>query len=407
METTTLESSLIEAMEKFEIIDAHEHLPPEQSRTETPVDVFTLFSHYTRGDLAVAGMSEAQYESLFNQDMPLERRWETFRPYWEQIRWGSYAKAALLAAKKFYGFGDINEDTYRPLSEAMREANTPGIYERVLGNACNIKTALTQCGMTDLGSPLLTPVMPMVYEMETWEDVSRPSFAPEATVRSLDDYVDALRSYIVRVQAEGAVGLKMKSNPYGEPNREEALGAFDRLSKGASLPEANPLRDYVVDQAIAFATERDMVIAVHTGYWGDFRELDPLHMIPLLQRHPETRFDIYHLGYPWVRESLMLGKGFPNVWLNFCWTHIISQHFAADALDEAVDLVPMNKIIAFGGDYGVPVEKIYGHLAMAREDIAAVLARRIRAGQMTEEQALELARKWFWDNPKELYKLHV
>jgi hypothetical protein len=44
---------------------------------------------------------------------------------------------------------------------------------------------------------------------------------------------------------------------------------------------------------------------------------------------------------------------------------------------------------------------------MAREDIAEVLARRIRAKQLTESQALELARKWFWDNPKELYGLKV
>jgi predicted TIM-barrel fold metal-dependent hydrolase len=150
-----------------------------------------------------------------------------------------------------------------------------------------------------------------------------------------------------------------------------------------------------------------MVIAVHTGYWGDFRQLDPLHMIPLLQRHQNAKFDIYHLGYPWVREALMLGKGFPNVWLNFCWTHIISQRFAIAGLDEAIDLVPMNKILVFGGDYSTGVEKVYGHLVMAREDIAEVLARRIRKGHISESQAMELIRKWFWDNPKDLYSLDL
>ncbi len=103
----------------------------------------------------------------------------------------------------------------------------------------------------------------------------------------------------------------------------------------------------------------------------------------------------------------MLGKGFSNVWLNLCWTHIISQRFVVAALDEAIDLIPMNKLLAFGGDYGLPVEKVYGHLTMAREDIAQVLARRIAARQMTESQALELSRKWFWDNPRALYRLEV
>ncbi|HIJ66029.1 MAG TPA: amidohydrolase family protein [Candidatus Hydrogenedentes bacterium] len=410
MESNALEKSLIEGMEQLEVIDCHEHLGPEKNRTGAEVDVFTLFAHYTRGDLAVAGMTDAQYASLFNRDIPLEHRWALFAPYWEHIRWGSYARAALLAAAKFYSVDDINEKTYQPLSEAIQKANTPGIYERVLKKACNIRTALTQCGSTDLGgTPLLTPVMPMIYPTETWEALTRPPFGSEAPVRTLDDYVDAMRRYVLKVKGEGAVGLKMMANPFETPDREPALSAFARLRDGneTALPPQNPLRDYVIDQIIAYATEQDLVVCVHTGYWGDFRQLDPVHMIPLLMRHPKTRFDIYHLGFPWMRQALMLGKGFPNVWLNLCWTHVISQRFVVTALDEAIDLIPMNKLLAFGGDYGIPVEKVYGHLVMAREDIACVLARRIQAGQMTEAQAIELAKKWFWDNPKELYRLNV
>jgi predicted TIM-barrel fold metal-dependent hydrolase len=412
MKLNDIEKALLRAIEDFDIIDCHEHLRPEKVRTGAAVDVFTLFSHYTRGDLIVAGMSEATYQALFNRDIPLDRRWTLFAPYWEQIRWGSYARAALLAAQRFYGVEDINEKTYQKLSEAMAKANTPGLYQRVLGDACKIRTALTQCGSTDLGgTPLLTPVMhmPMIYDVESWEAVSRPLCEPGATVRTLDDYLDAMRRYVLRVKAEGAVGLKMRSNPYQAPSRHEALSAFEQLRSGAAprLPIPNPLRDYVVDETIAFAARQGLVICVHTGYWGDFRTLDPLHMIPILQRHPQARFDIYHLGYPWVRETLMLGKGFPNVWLNLCWTHIISQQFVIAALNEAIDLIPMNKLLAFGGDYEVPVEKVYGHLVMAREDIARVLAQRIEQGRMTEDDALTLARKWFWENPKELYGLHL
>jgi len=407
MRLSPLEQSLADAMSQFEIIDCHEHLGPEKGRVGQPVDVFTLFAHYTRGDLSVAGMSEAEYQSLFNRDLPLERRWAAFRPFWEQIRWGSYARAALLAAEHFYGVADINDETYQPLSEAMQAANTPGLYQRVLREACHIRVALTQCGSTQLESDLLVPVMPMIHDVESWPALVHPPFEPEATVRTVDDYLDATRRYVLRVKAEGAVGLKMMSNPYQSPSRQEALAAFEQLRSGAAswLPVPNPLRDYIVDQTIAFAASQDLVIAVHTGYWGDFRVLDPLHMIPLLQRHPQARFDIYHLGYPWMREALMLGKGFPNVWLNLAWTHIISQRFVLVALDEAVDVIPMNKLLAFGGDYAVPVEKVYGHLQMARENIARVLATRITEGQMTEEQALTLARKWFWDNPRELYRL--
>jgi predicted TIM-barrel fold metal-dependent hydrolase len=414
-----LEQRLVAALEQMEIIDAHEHLDTEARRVQTRVDVFTLFAHYTRGDLRVAGMSETDYNATQNPDLPLDYRWRLFAPYWERIRWGSYARAALIAAQKFYGADDINEKTYAAISERMAQANKPGIYQLVLGEACKIRTALSQCVRTDLGTPLLTPVMPLVTEMETWDQVCRPTvndwrgnprlMDSSASVRTLDDLVAANRAYIVAVKSEGAVGLKMASNPYQSPSRAEAQGCFEQLCKGQvqSLPYRNPLRDYVVDEMIRFAGEQDLVVAVHTGYWGDFRTLDPLHMIPILERHPRVRFDLYHLGYPWVRESLMLGKGFANAWINFCWTHVISQKFAQDGLDEAIDLLPMNKIIGFGGDYHLPVEKTYGHLVMAREDIARVLAARIERKQMTEEQATALARKWLWDNPVELYRLKV
>lgn len=411
-----IKNNLLEALGNFEIIDCHEHLPPEKNRLESRVDIFTLFSHYTHYDLLNAGMNEADYQSLYDRSISLGCRWKKFEPYWKQIRRGSYARAVLLAVQRFYGFNDINDKTYQPLSEAIQEANKPGIYERVLRDACKIRTALTQCGSTDLGTPLLTPVMPMVYEMETSDALLHPVFAPGTTIQTLDEYLKAVGEYVLRVKSEGAVGLKMVSGPYGEPSRSEAVSFFEKIKSGKEkipicqfpdFPRPNPLRDYIIDWTIRFASEQDLVITVHTGYWGDFRQLDPLHMIPILKRHPKARFDLYHIGYPWVRETLMLGKGFPNVWLNFCWTYIISQHFAMEALDEAIDLIPMNKILGFGGDYSIPVEKVYGHLFMAREVIAEILANRIQNKQFSESEAITLARKWLWDNPKELYRLRI
>lgn len=414
MKILELEKRLFEGLSEMEIIDCHEHLPPEEDRLKKPADVFTLFSHYTHYDLLRAGMSEESYQSLFNRDIPLETRWKYFVPYWEKIRHTSYSKAVLLTAEKFYGHNDINEKTYHSVSEAVRQANKPGLYEKVLRKTCKIKTCLTQCGRTDLGTDLLTPLMPLVYDLENPDALLHPPFDKNAPVRNLDDYLDAVARYIIRVKKEGAVGLKTVSNPYGAPNRKEAAAVFEKIVSGEQIitrvewplyPVPTPLRSYIVDQAIKLAGAQNLVVAVHTGYWGDFRQLDPLHMIPILMRHPNVRFDIYHLGYPWLRETLMLGKGFSNVWLNFCWTSILSQRFARAGFNEALDLIPSNKILAFGGDYGLPVEKVYGHLVMARQDVANVLAKRIEEGRMDEEQALKIAYGWFRSNPEYLYNL--
>jgi hypothetical protein len=101
------------------------------------------------------------------------------------------------------------------------------------------------------------------------------------------------------------------------------------------------------------------------------------------------------------------GKNFPNVWLNLCWLYAISRQGAISAIDELLDLVPVHKVMGFGGDYRIAVEKVYGHLAMAKEALARVFAARIKEGYMTEKQALDIINRWLFNNPKELYGLSV
>jgi len=410
-----IETDLMKEIEQFEVIDAHEHLrPEEQWMGREEVDVFTLFSQYTPGDLIRAGMSGKQLKSLSDRTIPLQKRWNTFKPFWQQIRAGSYSRAALLAVKRIYGFDDIDDKTYQPLSDAIKKANKPGLYKRILRDTCNIRTCLTQCDQTKLGTDMLTSVMSLEKwwvpnNLETWENIEHPLMDHTATVKSLDEFIEVRNNMMLRYKTEGAVGLKMCARPFETPDKAKAIDAFNKLRDGKIkvLPRPNPLRDYVIDQSIAFAAKQDLPVAVHTGVWWDFRNLNPLHMITMIQRHPKAKFDIYHLGFPWVRQCLMLGKGFLNVWINFCWTQVISQRCSMDALDEAIDLLPANKIIAFGGDYQTPVEKIYGHLVMARENIVRVLAKRVEKKEMTMTQALEMAHKWLFDNPNELYKLNL
>jgi hypothetical protein len=411
MQAQEIEMALVRAIEEFEVIDCHEHLGPEATRTGRAVDAFDMMLSYPRLDLLSAGMSPQEFESLLDKRLPLERRWSLLKPYWERIRWGSYAEVVRLSIEKLYGFDDITDETYRPLSEAMARANTPGIYERVLRDVCRVRTALTQCGTTQTGTPLLTPTVAAGYRFSqtdpypyqlllTREQLVSPRWAPDGEIGSLDAYVEAFRGFLGRSKAEGAVALKIPAIRTGPPDRAEAESACSKLLNGQEpcLPGVNPLQDYVLDQMVGAATGLDMVVAVHTGYWGDFRNVDPLNLIPLVQRRPDARFDVYHLGYPWPRQALMLGKRFPNVWLNFCWMHAISPRCT----------VPVNKILAFGGDYSAPaVEQVYGHLVLARRNIARALAGQVNGGRMSEAQALGIARQWFWHNPRDLYRLNV
>ncbi len=412
MNYTSTEKKLLKELEDMEIVDAHEHLPPEPVRTSAKVDVLTLFSHYTGTDIITSGMSPGDHKKLFDHDIPLEQRWKLFRPYLDHIRFGSYSRPAFIVAKDFYGHDDITDDNYKELSERIAEDNKPGIYKKILRDKCNIRVCLTQSGRTDYDLDLLIPLMPMgtYWGIKSLEDLKAKSEELGVDVSDLESYLVLARKGIEKWKSEGAVGLKMASRPTVDLDRKIAENVLKKILKGedpAEMEGSDHLRDFLMHQLMDIAAELDIVVAVHSGMWGDFRTLDSKHMISIFPQHPDTRFDLYHMGMPSVRDTGVIGKNFPNVWLNLCWCHIISPKMTCSALDEWIDLVPMNKIIGFGGDYGHPVEKVYGHLKMAREDIALVLGGRIDRGLMKFEDAVSIARRWLWENPKGLYKLNI
>jgi len=51
------------------------------------------------------------------------------------------------------------------------------------------------------------------------------------------------------------------------------------------------------------------------------------------------------------------------------------------------------------------VQKVYGHLVLAREVVASALADRVEAGDFDRDYALHVAKLWFHDNPSRVYKL--
>lgn len=148
-----------------------------------------------------------------------------------------------------------------------------------------------------------------------------------------------------------------------------------------------------------------MVAAIHTGVWTDINKMNPELIFGIVERHPDTMFDIYHLGMPYVRECAFLGKNYPNVYLNLCWSHSVSEQMTIQAMHELIDLVPQNKIIGFGGDLKTAPEHIWGQLQVAKENMALVFAERVYRGRMGMEDAKDLLRRWMYENAADLYKI--
>ena len=406
------EAKLLEASTELPVIDAHEHLVTEKVRISRRIDFFMLFSHYTRDDFRSAGMPIQTYERLRDdQDMRLEEKWAAFSPFYPLIRYGSYARPASIWLQDVLGYGGLTERNYKEVSDRLQESNREGLYHRVLRDMCGIRTALVaNSTYREYDFDLLKPLWRLIDY--TQED-SYIRFLHETSdhgPQHVEAYLDWMEADFEEYMGMGGIGIKAMCFPYAETPIQEAdriLRKWREDGKHAAIsPEENMrLTSVIYDRAFRLAEQKRVPVAVHSGVWGDFRNSQPAHLIPMATDHPMVSFDLFHLGMPYVREAVMIGKMFPNVSLNMCWNTIVSPEQTVRMLDECMDMIPINNIIAFGGDYRLPVEKVYGHLKMARGVVARVLAKRMSRGQLDLAEALRIAGMWFYENPMKIYHL--
>ncbi len=421
MEMDALAQELFAELEAMPTIDAHEHLPTEPDRLKKPYDFYSLFQHYCAADLISAGASPADMAFFADRSAPLEQRWRRFSPFLSAIRTGSYARSALLVVRDLLGLPDLNDDTYQAVSERLQALSQPGLYDRILRERCNLR-AVIECWTYGQ-----TPFPEYFYHLAPGPDVidltSRAMLEQlgERTGRSIHSLADALECVTLQVERWRAdplvVGIKSahayrRTLGFQKVTRHEAETIFNRIPSALghtlSNQEIVPLQDFFMYELVARAEAVGLPMVIHTGLQaGNFRRLpdaNPLLLQPLLEEFPRARFDLFHGGMPWVREIAVLAKYFPGVYLNMAWMHIISPAQARSALGEWLDLVPNTKIFGFGGDYNI-VEKVYGHLKMARQNIARVLAEKVGEGAFSRSEAGLVARRLMFDNPNEFYRL--
>jgi hypothetical protein len=88
-----------------------------------------------------------------------------------------------------------------------------------------------------------------------------------------------------------------------------------------------------------------------------------------------------------------------------CWAHIVAPEMVVASLKEAIDMIPLNKVFAFGADFVTFIESVYGHLHMARENVAIALGDRVDRRLMGLDEAKQILKAWFYDNPRDFYRV--
>jgi len=428
---------------KIRIVDSHEHLPPEENRIRTHVDSLNFFldSGAQLDDLSTAGMSKETLTIICNRNIPFKERWHHFEPYLEKIRNTGYTKAFKIAVHDIYGIQELNSKSFINLNEKIKVLMKKGLYRWVLQDKAKIdyvvnQGQLLQAPETALEGPVENYIFPLAL-FDNLVMIKNPTdleYIHQQTgmkIQSLQDLINAITKYFNTIQAK-IVGLKFslayqRSLHFEHPSLEEAEEGFKEvmqteplktksrkhillLNSGQSSSENDKyeikmLQDFLMNHILELSGESGLPVQFHSGLLGGIGQIlthsNPILMNKLFIQHKKTKFIILHC-FPYCDESGALAKMFPNVFIDMTWLNVISPKSAQLALSKWIDLLPINKIIAFGGDER-RVEVSYGNSVIARETIARVLWEKVVSGDLLSKRVSLIAQKLLRENAYELY----
>lgn len=415
MASTLLRQRILTELEAIKTVDCHSHTMPRSDyyRSGGGFDLFSLMAYFGRDIQSTGGDIYAGTETD-------DERWERLKPVLAKARNVSYWRHNIVVYKALFGLADneLTDDNWRAVNNAIREKTSdPDWYDHVTREVCGLETQVRNIPWYESWEPeYFTAILRMESALQLHEKETREALQKHVNVpiHNLYQAQAALRKLTEQYVAKGVIGIKLAhaytrtlhALPVAE---EEAERLFIRVMEADHLEngEIKVLQDYFIFYLADMAREMGLIFQIHTGVqtnWGNIPDSDPLLLIPLLKSFPEVRFDLFHAGYPYSRELGMLGKHFPNVWLNMAWMYVISIAASRQLLTEWIDLVPGYRLLGFGSDVHFP-EMIYGHLAMARACMADVLAAKVEQDFLSEEEAVSLARRMFRDNAMALYGL--
>ena len=413
----------------LKIIDTHEHLPAFESMRAPTSDVLMEYlRQYFTVDLITAGLPRSEFAKIHAKDLSIGEKWSIVAPYWNIARNTGYGQALDISAKALYDVKRIDGSTIEELNSKFLEARQKGgMFRKILKELCNTET----CVLDDLAKPggieadkefftTVCRINPWIElgnhtGIEYLEDLSG------ARIAGFSDLLDACKAYLQNIYDAGCRVYKLavaysRSLKFMRRTYAEAEAAFNKIYSSGRGHDVNQTcgderrnyEDYMLHYIFSFANKNNMTIQIHTGIQeGNGNILthsNPALLENLFPEYPYVWFDIFHISYPYHHIIGTYSKMYPNVFIDMCWAHTISPSASMSILYEWLDLLPLNKVNAFGGDYAF-IDAVYGHLELARRNVAHVLAAKVRCDDFDMDTAKMAAQMLFYLNPKRILQI--
>jgi len=251
-------------------------------------------------------------------------------------------------------------------------------------------------------------------------------FAQQAGLRDLPSTLADYLAFVSRVledhQRRGAIAAKFeiayfRSFVFDDPPRDAVSAIYDRYRVGGvpSISEYKTFQDLVFRYVVTECGRLRLPVHIHSSAGaGDYFSVagaSVLNLEPVLRdpRYSATTFVLIHAGDPFDRAAMFMAS-MKNVWIDSSATgsFVLSANEFKDVLRRWFGIFP-DKVTygsdAFPIDDRIGAEELYWFgVHNARTAAAAALAEMMAAREITEPQAMAIARGYLHDNAASLYK---
>ena len=422
---------LMEHANSIKVVNSHEH---QRNPAELGINEYNFWSvlskAYVNADLVSAGGNYLSNEVLNNSS--LDKLWEENGKSLNYSKNTSYYRHFLKGFQILYDYKEscFTREGISQLSETInKNYHNYGRWFEEAFNKANFETMLLDQFWApfnlDIDTNFFTLIFPvnnLVYfasnAKNLFEEESEPAISEYKNkvniegISSLAEYMDFVDYMLKQAIEKGAVGLKNsmaygRSIYYENVPVERASELFEK-SPELSWEESKAIQDFVFHWILTKAAEYNLPVQIHTGYLaGNGNNLEngkPVKLNNLFIEHPETKFSLFHGGFPWTGEFTAYGKMFKNVYPDLVWLPQISKERAITTFDEMLDCVPYNKIL-WGGDCQF-IEESVGSLEFGKEIVVEVLSKRIREKKLDKTTAKHIIESIFRENAIALFNLN-
>jgi len=322
------------------------------------------------------------------------------------------------ALRQIYKINEkLTVETWDRFDYAIREADRSDRSFSRLRTLCNYKHIIEDCYWNygdNLGdNELFTPAFRINIFLNgyDWNYIDRDGccvskFIPEKCT-DINTYVQKLEKLIREKHRKGCVALKCatayeRGLDFHPVSKDRAEIAFQKPPSSLTAKNIADFQSYIFYKLCDIAAKEDIPFQIHTGL-GQLENTRAINLTRAIKDHPNTKFVLFHLSFPYLDDVISLAHNYPNVYIDICWVPLISYNLATDSINKLLDTVNADKI-CWGCDTW-SVEESYGAILAMAYSLSTALEKRVQDGFMSEKRAFAVCERIMYSNAKTLYEL--